>query len=525
MKTVSFFVVLIFMWLANFCEAQPVIVKNVDQSNFPEIKIQFFDRNPEVKNTSSYALLENASRVPSQLKRLKDSVSSGKDILILFENSVWPEYAPPRDYFKKMLKEALPYALKKGDRFFLATFDWTRPSDGKVLEIIEGNGTDNIDELQKQISNIEAPKIGNRIKLHSTELFQALAEGVQFLSSKRGANAPAIFVFSAEFSNIYNDKYDDAEVITDSRKADIPIYALRYQLMTAKYNLQKICHDTYGSHADVEETKNVEGLQKLNEMLVSVNSRCYGLFYELTYQTYAKPDGSIHEAEIVISGSDINKFSFQSPGIIYWFKKYPWLWAIVAFIVLGAIFLVYIFMRKKSKQRASEKMEVAAKMDRIRQENEDAIAQQQQAHLKEKKRREEEEEHNKITALEMEDIKQRAIRLKALPRPPSLTNAQSDRVTISTPDFNIGRDASKTQLHINDTTVSRLHATIAFEKGPGMSPSQLEGRFFIWDNGSGNGTDINGRKIPSTSDANFIATELTSGDLIKMGNIQLVFNL
>lgn len=524
MKTSRIYYLALVLLLAFTIQAQPVIIKSIDPDDFPEIKVQFFDRNPEEKKASSYALLENATQVKSELKRLKDSIRGGKDILILFENSVWPEYAAPRNYFKKILKAALSSSLKKGDRLFLATFDWTRPSDGKVLEILEHNGSDDIQAIQSLIDEIEAPSANSRMH-HSTELYQAMSEGVQFLKGKRGANAPAIFVLSAEFSNIFNDKYDDAELITDARKADIPIYALRYPLMNAKYNLQKVTHDTYGTHTDVDGTRNGDGIQKLEEMLGSVISRCNGVFYELSYQTTAKPDGAQHEAELVISGADTTKFSFQSPGLLYWFKKYPWLWAIVAVVFLGCTFLVYFLIRKKSKRRAVEKKEVDAKMERIKQDNAEAIAQQQRDHLMEKKFNEEAIQQNKMMASEKEDMLRRSNRLKVFPRPPTLTNAQSSRFSISTPDFNIGRDASKCQLHLDDSTVSRVHASISFEKGPGLLPSQLEGRFFIWDNGSGNGTFLNGRKIPAINENGFLAAELSNGDIIKMGNVQLVFNL
>ena len=525
MKKVEIYFIIFLLQITFSAQAQPVIIKAVEPANFPQITVKFFDRNPEEKKASNYALVENGKKIKLELNRLTDSKSSGKDILILFENSVWPEYAQSRKYFKQILQSVIPSSLKKGDRFFLATFDWTNKKDGRVLEILENSGTDNIDEFKKLIDNIEAPTFGgNSRNIHATELFQAMSEGIQFLSGKQSTNTPAILVLSAEFSNIYNDKYDDGEVINDSRKANIPIYAMRYKLMNEKYNFQKICNETYGYHTDADVNNSERGIQNLNEMLNSVTSRGNGVLYELEYQSNVEPDGSMHEAELLITGFDSTKFSFQSPGLMHWLKKYPWLWALVALVFSGCVFLVYFLIRRKSIQLDKSKKEVDAKMERIKQENKDALVQQNLEYLKEKQIKEEEAELNKFLTLENDDIKRRANRLKIFPRLPSLTNAQSTKFLINTPDFNIGRDAANCQLNIDDVTVSRIHACISFEKGPGLLPSQLEGRFFIWDNGSANGTFVNNKKIPTINDIGFIAVELSNGDVIKLGNIQLIFN-
>ena len=70
----------------------------------------------------------------------------------------------------------------------------------------------------------------------------------------------------------------------------------------------------------------------------------------------------------------------------------------------------------------------------------------------------------------------------------------------------IGR-VETNDLYIKEKTVSKEHAVI----------KELEEKYFLIDVGSTNGTFLNHKKIN-------IPTELTSGDLIQFGNVQVVFN-
>ncbi len=72
----------------------------------------------------------------------------------------------------------------------------------------------------------------------------------------------------------------------------------------------------------------------------------------------------------------------------------------------------------------------------------------------------------------------------------------------------IGRDSSN-QIVLNaDTSVSRYHAWITYE----------EDSFFLEDLGSTNGTLLNGNPVKE-------ATKLASGDIIKVGETEMIFSL
>lgn len=77
---------------------------------------------------------------------------------------------------------------------------------------------------------------------------------------------------------------------------------------------------------------------------------------------------------------------------------------------------------------------------------------------------------------------------------------------IVTDSFNIGRDPEANLVIRKDTKTSRKHATIT-RRGQA---------YFIEDNGSSNGTLVNGAKIAA-------ATELKVGDKVKIGHREFTF--
>lgn len=72
----------------------------------------------------------------------------------------------------------------------------------------------------------------------------------------------------------------------------------------------------------------------------------------------------------------------------------------------------------------------------------------------------------------------------------------------------IGRDSINDFVILDDKTISRHHATISY----------VDGKFFVLDCGSKNGTRLNGKKLDQQ-------IELKSGDELSLGLSQLIFVL
>ena len=75
----------------------------------------------------------------------------------------------------------------------------------------------------------------------------------------------------------------------------------------------------------------------------------------------------------------------------------------------------------------------------------------------------------------------------------------------------LGRNRELSQLHLPHDSVSRQHAVFSIR----------DGVVLIEDRNSGNGTLVNGRQLPLGA----APTALRSGDRIKFGEVELVFDL
>jgi hypothetical protein len=76
------------------------------------------------------------------------------------------------------------------------------------------------------------------------------------------------------------------------------------------------------------------------------------------------------------------------------------------------------------------------------------------------------------------------------------------------PTLEIGRDSANTIVLANDSNVSRRHATLQW----------TEGQYILIDNGSSNGTFVNGVRIPAQT-----PQPLRSGDEVQIGRTRFRF--
>ncbi|MDO4460025.1 MAG: FHA domain-containing protein [Clostridia bacterium] len=85
----------------------------------------------------------------------------------------------------------------------------------------------------------------------------------------------------------------------------------------------------------------------------------------------------------------------------------------------------------------------------------------------------------------------------------------TEAVVIDKDEFKVGKSSAQSDFQINgNSTVSRLHAVI----------TRRDGKFFIADNNSTNGTFVNGEKVSGE-------TEIKDGDIIRLSDEDLTFNV
>jgi len=167
---------------------------------------------------------------------------------------------------------------------------------------------------------------------------------------------------------------------------------------------------------------------------------------------------------------------------------------------------------KRDKIRQAEELKRTQEELRLQQEKteqEKRQTEQKFQQLNEEQQRKEAELRNqeteKIRQAENERLTRLMLNKGAFPRLNYSYEGNSGSIDVTNPHFTIGRDKSNS-FYIQLDTVSRKHATIQFSE---------DGSYSITDNGSSNGTYVNGTRINQSP--------LRSGDFIDIGGIGITF--
>lgn len=505
--------------------AQPLSQTGGRSDSFPVVSFTLNDRNPDGLNEKKLQLTEDGKSLVFKLKEINNSKSKpeGTDILILFENTYWPEYAKERVYFKKLLDKTLANFSGSKNNYYFSTFDWT-DKKGKVLRFRDSSAYTSTNKLRADIDALQPEPVDGRPH-RCTEIYQAISEGLSFLARKRGSNAPLVLVLSAEFSNIYNDKFDDGEVIVQARRSDIPVYSVRYPLSSGKYNFVNLTRETYGKHLYANANKIDSTAEQLVELLKGVAERSVGKEYSITTTVTGTADGLKHNLELQISGTDKIKLEYKAPGTIIYLLSKPVYLIIFIFIILLLIGLLIWFILRSKKRKALEKSNIAQKMEQARREAAEAV-EAQEKRFKQTLEQKEKEEKTKQEQLRTEAFyNEKQSRMKYLPRYPGLVDTSGNRFEINSSLIKIGRDKTQNNIQIPDPSVSRMHAGIGFEHHKGYTSAEMTGRFYIWDEGSSNGTYINNDLLPKPGEPGFGPRELRNNDIVRFGAVVFTFNI
>lgn len=494
---------------ASLLQAQPVYVQSAESVDFPNVRVVIHDRNPTLKEVADFKLTEAGKQLSFKLTALpKAAGSDTTDVLILLEYQPWPEAQEQNQYFLNLLKRNAA-ALAGGKRYFrLAIFDWTQ-ANGTVLQWVQKEATNKTERLISAVNSLALPQPSARAH-HASEIYQALDEAFGFMSSRNNKSIPAVFILSAEFSNIYNDKYDDAELISKGRRKDIPLYAMRYPRMSEKYSLSRIADETYGLHAMVLPDDAASGDSTVQRLLRAITPRSKGRNYQFEFTTSAAADGAYHQADLIVTGTESAGIRFKAPGILYLMNKHPWIWALLFLLVAAVFWGLWLLFKRLRRQRK----ETLDRVERVKLETEKAIELQQTRWAEEQVK----QEAASRALEEQQRYQERNRLLHALARQPRLIDVSGNTILVTESEFTIGRDAHCT-LKLDDAGISRKHAMISFASSPGMSQQMVAGKFFLIDLNSSNGTSLNGARLSAPHQGH----PLKNGDVIGIGRILFTF--
>jgi len=516
---------LLFCLLSNGLFAQPFTQLNQSTKKFPDVELQFHNRNPQSLKKENVKLFDGDAEVTFEIKELSDSVfTKGKDILILFENSFWPEYEASRTYFKELLKSSLKKGFQKGDRFYIAEYDWD--TDGEILKWRNQpkSGYKNVDSLLNAIDQIDFPYYitEKSRKHHSTELHRAMVAGCNWLKEKKGG-AKAVFVFSQENNNIFNTQVTQENVIINSREKDIPLYCVRYPFVAEKYSEKRVADETYGLHTNANLTDFESTVKEVTEMFLSVQKRSVGKRYELALKVDHTADGNEHDLYLKVSGAEQFKLNYSSPGLIANILKNPIYLIPICLVIIGLIVFLVIRYKKSQRTQLEEKARQERMIAETKNQNEQAIRAQEENFrrtLREKEEAEKRMQQEQAIRLQQAETYNR---MRNLPRKAFLLDQYGNHYNLNAVVCNIGRGDTST-IVLNDADVSRNHAAIGFESGPSGMSFAFSGNYYLWDNGSTNGTYVNERILAKPNEPGYGPVILKHNDVLRFGKIMLTFN-
>ena len=523
MKRDFSYVLLELLVFTELSVAQPFKQLTTQTDSFPTVKVSFYDRNPLPLKKESIKVFREGEKIPFDLRLVSDSVGSGsKNVMILFENSYQGIFDRQRDYFQTLLKSAASDFFKKGDRAYLAEFSWTK-RDGKTLIFQDSAAMTSPLQLNNAIDQIGRPSSLGQIH-QSTEIYLALSEAIEFINGRKDNKPTCIILLSADFSNIYNSKFNDTEIIQQARKADVPIYCVRYDRWASKYTTKRLAAESYGMHMDADLKNPFASAQNLSAKINNLPKHYYGNVYALTVQAHSWPDGKKHDLQLELNGSDLFSVGYNSPDMVAYIIANPKLRYTAVLVILVLTFVLIFILNRKSKKRKAEKAAVEFKMRNLSDESAAALRQQEEKFKRTLNEREAQQKAAEIQKNMEALTKESMMRFSSLPRRPVFTDASGRQTMMDKLVMVVGRDASKANLRIDDASVSRFHANISFEQGPDGFSQDRSGRFFIWDAGSTNGTFVNEKALPRSNQSGFMPVELKNNDIIRFGNVSVTFN-
>ncbi|GAB4130764.1 MAG: hypothetical protein Fur0041_00290 [Bacteroidia bacterium] len=491
-------------------------VTEVRTDSFPDLRVYLHIRDPKGFPSGNVSVTDGKENIATRNTEYKKEIrDDGKCVLILVENHYLPSRYPVRMFFQEMLQQTLPGAVGKKDEFAIASFDWHR--NGQTVFRETENFTGNVASLQESVKNIK-PKADLGNDNQGSDIYQAIAEGLDILEKHNSDKPKFLVVLSDEFYNIYDKQYSSGDLSQKAREKNIPIYTMRYDLgMADKYSLSEVAESSWGEFYNSNSGDFENASKYFLKFLNTAVERSKGHTYIIRYKAESRKDGLAHTALLHLPNTPPLNFTYTAPEpTISEQIKENKLAAVAIVLLLGvAGYMGYASLKKKKVRELREKEEQQKKLRDMEQQQYQAesLLKKQEQQLESLQQQEssrlraEEEKKRKAVADEerlrlIGEMKSKG----AFPRLVVHVNGNTNTIEISEPVFTVGRENGNT-LVISHPTVSRRHAEIRYQGGV----------YLLVDTGSSNGTLLNGGRIRTEV--------LHDADHIKMGDIDMTFHI
>ncbi|RPI15482.1 MAG: FHA domain-containing protein [Ignavibacteriae bacterium] len=531
MKKIYALLAVIFITYSAFCQDSiSVKIRDVDISKFQKLKlyVSITDINGKAisnLDSSNFSITEAETGKTSN-PSIQNFFNSPEPmaILIAIDASHSMDGDPLNNVKAGLLKTLTEF--RKDDKMGIAYFhdDFVKQASFDTDRDVLKN---NIDALHTAGS--------------STELFKGTIESIKWLKSLPEPKRKILIVISDGEDN--GSQYILEDVINEIKNSGISVFTIGSTEKDRGFlaNMDKIAH----ASVDGKYYK-ITGPQDIKLMIPAIYERIKEE-YVINYFSYAAVNLPVNPTLDIKTGNKIISVPFKytspaaivefAPTISFWKSKeflYGSIGAGAVIIVLAVFMFINMSKKKKFRLEKEEERRLREEEAQLNREKFDKFKNEYDGLLDrlESQMTISQADKDRIAALEGQlettgktlfgeaapkiDIKRRTMILeKGSYTPvnegvlsPTLlvkTGALSGkRFKISAGTTTIGRQS--TDIIISDTTVSRNHARIYFDNS----------KFYIEDNSSTNGTFVNNFRVS--------ASEIKPGDIIKVGNVELLFS-
>jgi len=484
---------------------------NYNTENFPDISFVWNNANPDVLEQSQFALTENDKNIDFNFAVLPKINVEQKKKSILF---LWEDMASHKgqsEFTRILLSRFLNETrLNDNDKLNIAIFNRKKDSERNVLQTLSPDFVDANNKLSDAVKNRKNSNENFKEFPLQSDLYLAINNGIDSLKKQPADRIGIIIVVTAGLNIKAAGASTEMETVRkNALEAGIPVYVIKYPVFGDTPEINSLSESTYG--LSTASVKVEEALIELQNFYKSLNTRCYGQDYKITFTTTAKRDGKSHLIRLAIDKVPQRIPSFTAPNMTLglWIKENLWLFIalLVVFIGIMALLIIFLIRSKKKKEAAIQanlenvRQEADAKTNEARQEvgriRQEQLAYQQNQEREKRNIEEHAEEERLVQLMQTKNL---------FPRLQCNVGNNNFTYNISKIRTTIGRGKDN-DLVLNNETVSGYHAEIVF-KGSGFEITNKSKSYT-------KGIIINGQFFQNAA--------LKSGDIVGLGEAVITF--
>lgn len=469
MKKNVFWAVLALACYAVQAQPQRGIKGGYDVAEFPTVSFVWNTPNPDLIESSRFALSENEKPLAITVQALpvENSKTIKKSVLMLWEDmashSLQSEFT--RTVFSSFFRET---SLCSTDRFNVAVFNRQRDSRPHVLDPLLADFTSDGGRLAEVVDSYKRSGEYFSSFPQQSDLYLAINEGIDLLKKEPSDRTGVLVVVTAGLNVKASGASTEMETVRkNALEAGIPVYVVKYPITGNAPEVNTLSESTFGLvFSSVNADAAINGLKELYRQF---DSRLRGRDYRITFTTDSKRDGKDHRLRFKVDKVDrpVPPYKAPNPTFGQWLAENWWLIPIGVLVLAGGIIFIVVSINKRKQSNIAMQEQMRREHEESERRNREALDNmRREQELKEKAAR---DKAAIAKAAADEERLANMMRNKNLfPRLQCKTGNTDFTYIIGKPRVTLGRNADNdvafTEKNdtFNNMTVSGRHAEIVF---------------------------------------------------------------